>query len=82
MTDFGSAGKMLKNEDDSVNSDKLKSLVEEKLRKHGYSSREEYRKNVVPLVPDAVRHTAAYLKLFKNPDTVLQLRPMLVTWWG
>jgi hypothetical protein len=37
--------------------------------------------NLVPLVPEIVVEFCQFLKLFKNPSTVLSLRPMLLSYW-
>lgn len=51
-------------------------------RKYGFNSLEEYKENVVPVVPFSVRNIVDWLKVFnKNPEMVNELRPMLLTYW-
>ena len=39
------------------------------------------QENIVPKVPFELTAILRYFKVFKNDTTILQLRPMISTWW-
>ena len=51
-------------------------------REMGFAGHDEAEANVVPEVPDEIRDLAEFGRLFPDPATWLQLRPLLYTWWG
>ena len=48
----------------------------------GFAGQAEAEANVVPEVPEEIRDLAEFGRLFTDPGTWLQLRPLLYTWWG
>lgn len=63
-----------------------KLLTEEQLDKvcqeFGFTDAADARLNCVPAVPECVKDLAEWGKLFKDPDTWKQLRPMIYTYWS
>ena len=64
-------------------------MIEEKqdinieyLKSFGFDSIEDVKKNVVPMVPEMIVELCKYLKVFKDDATILQLKPMIYTYWG
>jgi hypothetical protein len=55
---------------------------EDYLKVHGYASLDEFRAIVVPYVPLSVRLLCEYVGVFKDPKTVLSLRPMIYSYWS
>lgn len=48
----------------------------------GFSSPEQAREHIAPVVPGDIRHVVSWLNLFNGPDVWLQLRPMLYVYWS
>lgn len=56
--------------------------LEKLLQKTGFDSIEELKDNIVPMIPNELIEVIRYLKVFKDPNTVYQLRPMIYVYWG
>lgn len=56
-------------------------VLDEMARDIGFESHENAWANVVPEVPEAVRDVVEFGQLFNDSRTVLELRPMLYTFW-
>jgi hypothetical protein len=52
------------------------------LKAKGFGSITEFKNTVVPKVPMSVRYMAEWLGIFKDPKTVLNLRPMVTVYWS
>jgi len=52
------------------------------VNKLGFNNLEEYQENVVPIIPDCVQTFCEYYKIFNDPETVYELRPMIYTYWA
>ena len=48
----------------------------------GFDDPEEAEAHIAPAVPPDIRYVCDWLGLFTSPDVVLQLRPMLYTYWS
>ncbi len=48
----------------------------------GFESLEEFEQFAAPKVPDEVINQIEYAKLFNDPKTIYQLKPMLYTYWA
>lgn len=53
-----------------------------KLQGEGFASYEDLKTHMVPLVPQEVRDICEWLEIFDDERKVLELRPMLLTYWG
>jgi hypothetical protein len=52
------------------------------LKAKGFGSITEFKTKIVPVVPMSIRYMAEWLGIFKDPKTVLSLRPMLAVYWS
>jgi hypothetical protein len=67
----------------SLWSGKLNDEEEKALMKFvGFENVKEFKKTVVPDIPDCIRLTCEYTNLFVNLDVVYELRPILYTFWA
>jgi hypothetical protein len=48
----------------------------------GFDSIEDAEKNIVPGVPEIVKHLCIYLKVFNDDNTVNGLKPAVYTYWS
>lgn len=48
---------------------------------YGFIDKEDMLKNIVPIVPTIIHEYCKWLKVFKNPDTVYELTPLIYTIW-
>lgn len=48
----------------------------------GFGSHKDAMENCRPIVPEDVRYLAEFGQIFKDPETLLQLRPILYTYWS
>lgn len=48
----------------------------------GFADYAEANANIVPNVPAPIRDLVEYSRLFTNPDTIYQLRPMIYEYWS
>lgn len=48
----------------------------------GFNTSLEAWENVAPIVPRDITNLANYLELFTSPDVLLELRPILYTYWS
>lgn len=55
--------------------------MEEILTQHDFTGNQDLLNRFVPYVPQEIRDVAEHLNIFTNPETVLQLRPMLAQFW-
>lgn len=60
---------------DKVDSDKLQS-------RYGFSSLNEAKDNLIPYIPNSLVELIRYLRVFKDPKDIYQLRPMIYTYWA
>jgi hypothetical protein len=64
-------------------SGKLKDEEENVLMKFaGFENVKEFKKTIVPDIPDCIRLTCEYTNLFVNLDVVYDLKPILYTFWA
>jgi hypothetical protein len=42
----------------------------------------EAKENIVPFVPDDVSEFCRFIKIFKDDKTILDLRPMIYSYWS
>lgn len=56
--------------------------VEEIKKRFGFNSIDDMLENIVPVVPEEIVELTRYLKVFKDPNTVYQLKPMIYTYWS
>lgn len=49
---------------------------------YGFKSVEDFKAKVVPLVPRELVETLRFLKIFRDPNTIYSLRPMIYTYWS
>jgi len=54
----------------------------EYLNEFGFDSIEDAKTNIVPMVPEIIKELCIYLKVFKDESTILQLKPMIYTYWA
>jgi len=47
----------------------------------GFDNRTELNENIVPIVPDALVDLLEFLNIFKDNNTIYQLKPMIYTYW-
>lgn len=65
------------------NGDLIKNTDAYKIKeKFGFDSVQEMLDNIVPIIPDELVELLRYLKVFKDPNTIYQLRPMIYTYWS
>lgn len=48
----------------------------------GFSSIDEMLNSIVPSIPDELVEILRFLEVFKDPDTIYQLRPMIYIYWA
>jgi len=48
----------------------------------GFESSKDAWENVAPIIPNDIKNLANFLDLFTSPDVLLQLRPILYTYWS
>lgn len=48
----------------------------------GFESNADAWENVAPIIPRDITNLANFLELFTSPDVLLQLRPILYTYWS
>lgn len=53
-----------------------------KVQEKGFTSYQDLKEHMVPLVPQEVRDICEWLEIFEDKRAVLELRPMLLTYWG
>ena len=64
------------------NETKSDELIQWALNNLGFDDVETALNTIVPWVPESVTALLEYGKVFKDPDTWKQLRPMVYTYWG
>jgi hypothetical protein len=58
------------------------SALDDLAARAGFTDNAEAEAFCVPIVPDEVRWMLEFTEVFNSPDTWLQLRPMVYTWWA
>jgi hypothetical protein len=48
----------------------------------GFENSEEAESNLVPVVPNEIVELCKYCKVFKNQDSLYDLRPMMYVYWS
>lgn len=48
----------------------------------GFESNKDAWENVAPVIPRDIANIANFLEVFTSPDVLLQLRPMIYTYWS
>lgn len=51
-------------------------------KKLGFKDFQEAKENIVPVIPEDIVLLCNWLGIFKDPNTVYQLRPMLYVYWS
>lgn len=59
-----------------------KKVANEVAKKDGFASYDDAKKYIAPEVPKCVELVCKFCKVFRTQKTILQLRPMLYTYWS
>lgn len=64
-----------------LNTDKKNNSLLSLAKSIGYNTVEEANKNIISVIPEEIQMMCNYLELFKNYQTIYQLRPMIYVFW-
>lgn len=69
-------------EDQADIDEKFRQLLQGLAQELGFASTEECRRFVAPSVPNSVQYLCQFGRIFRDWNTVFQLRPMLYVYWS
>jgi hypothetical protein len=69
-------------QEDPEKSQEFSEVRRQLVEKLGFSSEEECEKFTVPIVPESVQYFCEFGKIFTDPLTVFQLRPLIYVYWS